>query len=429
MWLRYLPMILLLPILVACSTEPPTLVTVDADSAFEPPDDAPFWPRFHGPASDNISTDTGLLPEWPEGEPPLLWTAEGIGEGFASVTTAGGLIHTAGNLGDRTVLTALYLDGRIRWQAENGGGWTGSYEGARGTPTVDGDRVYHESPLGEVICLDAVSGSRIWQRNILDDFDAENVRWALAESVLVDGDRVICCPGGHTASVVALDKSTGETVWTSPGTGDAAGYASPRLVEHHGLRMIITMSAKALLGVDAEDGRLLFRYPHLTEYDVNATTPLFHDGQIFISSGYGTGSVMLELAVDGRQAQVDPVWNSRDLDNHHGGVILFDGHVYGAAHSSHRGGWICLDWATGQMRYAERGVGKGSLTCADGMLYTLSEKGTMGLAAATPDGHQLLGRFQLPSGGEGLAWAHPVVIGHRLYLRHGDRLFAYDLQP
>jgi outer membrane protein assembly factor BamB len=387
-----------------------------------------FWPRFHGADGTNISPDTGLLKQWPSGGPSLVWQTAGIGHGYSSVTLAEGLIFTDGNLDGQTMVTALNPDGDIVWQRANGPAWTKSYEGTRGTPTYDAGNLYHESPLGNVACLRAKTGEKVWEVNILDKFGGKNIQWALAESVLVDGDRVICCPGGQQASVVALDKKTGETVWAARGTGDLAGYATPVLTEYQGVRMILTMNAKALIGVNADSGELLFRHGHETQYDVNATMPIFHDGHVFISSGYGSGSELLKLSVSGGRVAVEPAWKSDELDNHHGGVILLNGYLYGAAHNRNRGKWICLDWQTGQMRYAEAGVGKGSATCADGMLYTMSENRDVGLVPATPQGHTVVSQFKLPSGGEGRSWAHPVVCGGRLYLRHSDVLYAYDVR-
>lgn len=386
------------------------------------------WPRFHGPEGRNLSPDSGLMKKWPADGPRLVWKTSGIGMGYASVTLADGRLYTDGNIDEKTVVTALDAGGRIVWQAANGPAWTKSYEGTRGTPTIDGDRVYHESPLGEVICLDARTGKRIWNVNVLDTFGGKNIQWALAESVLIDGDHVICCPGGPEVSVVALNKQTGETVWKAPSTGDAAGYASPALAEHQGLRMIVTMNAKAVIAVNADTGDLLWRHGHETEYDVNAMMPLVYDGHVFVSTGYGSGSELLKINVEGQKATVEPVWHSKDLDNQHGGVVLVDGYLYGASHSLNRGQWICLEWKTGKKMYAERGVGKGCLTYADDMLYTVSEKRDVGLVEATPTGHNVVGEFKLPSDGEGPTWAHPVVCGGRLYIRHGDWLFAYDVR-
>jgi len=276
--------------------------------------------------------------------------------------------------------------------------------------------------------LDAKTGENIWALNSLEQFGGEVPRWGLCESLLIDGDRVICCPGGEETAVVALDKLTGETVWKSPTAGDIAGYATPILVEHQGLRMIITMTAKAIIGVAADDGRLLWRFEHTTPYDENILLPIFHDGHVFVSTQV-TGSLKLRIDVEGDKATVEEVWRSEDLDNQHGGVLLLNGFLYGSCAAKHKAQWVCLDWKTGEMMYADRGVGKGSLTYADGMLYCLGEKGTMGLVKPTPTGHEIVSQFKIPKGPEGPSWAHPVVCDGRLYIRHADRLYAFVLRP
>jgi outer membrane protein assembly factor BamB len=404
--------------------QPPSSTTEVASD-----DGAPFWPRFHGPKGDNISPDTGLLKEWPEGGPALIWKAEGLGDGYSSVTTANGLIYTAGNKDGKTLVTAVDLDGDTVWQRPNGAPWTGSFPGTRGTPTIDGDRVYHESPVGTLTCFNAKTGEEMWSVGVLEKFAGKNITWALAESVLIDGDNVITCPGGSGASVAALNKMTGETVWTAESTGEKANYATASLIEQNGLRMILTMTQKGFIAVNADNGKLLLKHPFVTKYDINVLKPLYHDGRIFLSGGYGTtGSQMLKLTVDGENASVEKVWESRELDNHHGGVILWDGYLYGAAHQFNRGKWVCLSWEDGEMQYAEPGVGKGSCTMADGLLYTMSEKSQVGLVAPTPAEHRVISTFKLPPGGAGPSWAHPVVIGGRLYIRHGDVLFAFDVK-
>ncbi len=421
------------------STEDADVPTEDADVPVEDADvpvegelalaeEAPYWPRFHGPQGDNLSSDTGLLQEWPDDGPPLEWVAEGIGNGYSSVTLAHGLIFTAGNIDGRTVVSALDLDGTLRWQADNGPAWTREYEGTRGTPTIDGERVYHQSPLGNLICLDVRTGERLWTRALLSEFSSEPPTWGLSESVLVDGPHVFSMPGGSETTMVALDKMTGELVWASPSTGDVAGYASPILVEHDGLRILLSMTGKAAIGVDADSGRVLFRDPYQTSYDINAARPIFVDGYAYFTTGYRTvGSRMLRMEVQGENVSVERVWETDDLDNQHGGVLLVDGFLYGAAHQSNNARWICLDWETGKMRWAERGVGRGSLTYADGLLFLYSERRTVGLARASGDQFELISQFRLPPGGTGASWAHPVVCGGRLYLRYDDRLLAYNI--
>jgi outer membrane protein assembly factor BamB len=391
--------------------------------------EAPSWPRFHGPKGDNISTETGLLKQWPEQGPKLLWTVKGLGKGFAGVTLSDGRIFTSGDVGDNLVIFAFDTDGRIVWQATSGAAWTQSGpQGSHGTPTIDGDRLYHENAHDEIVCLDTKSGAKIWGVNLRSEFRGAGDGFGRAESLLIDGDRVICSPGGATA-MAALDKKTGRTVWKSPSASEPAGYVSPILAEHQGLRMILTMSSRSLLGVNATNGDLLWRFEHFTpRYVANCVTPIYHDGHVFISGGYGLGSVLLKIDVQGQKATVQPVWRSKDLDNRHGGVILLEGSVYGASHFNNNAQWICLDWKTGRKMYAERGVGEGSLCCADGMLYTMNERRKVGLVRPTPTGYALVSQFTLPEGGEGPTWAHPVVCNGRLYLRHGDRLYAYDVR-
>ncbi len=389
---------------------------------------ADSWPVFHGLDGSNQSPDTGLLKEWPEGGPKLVWQADGLGDGYSSVSVANGVVYTSGNVDETTTITAFDMDGKVVWQAENGGAWTKDFPGTRGTPTIDGDRVYHESPSGNVICLNAKNGEKIWALNILDEFEGENIIWALSESLILDGDRLICCPFGKKASMVALDKMTGDVVWAAESTGDKAGYGTPVLVEYHGLRMLLTMNQKAVVGVDADSGKLLFRHSHETKYDVNVLIPVFRDGQVFVSSGYGSGSQLIQLTVDGKNVSAEQVWETKALDNHHGGVILLDGHIYG---TNAKQKWVCLDWKTGEAKWSEKGIGKGSVTFADGLLYGFNEsekKRTVGLIKPSPEAYELISEFQIPEGGKGHSWAHPVVIGGRLYLRHGDLLFVYDVK-
>ena len=385
------------------------------------------WPQFHGPRRDNRSDETGLLEAWPAGGPRLVWSAKGLGEGFSTVAIAGGLIYTAGNIGDRTVVTALDLDGRVRWTAPNGPAYRRSVPGTRGTPTLDGGRLYHENADGDVVCLDARTGRQVWSVNILKTFGGRNITWALAESLLVDGTKVITTPGGDGAGLAALDKATGKTVWVCRETHDKPGYCSPIAVDYQGLRQVVTMLSRSIVGVHAQTGELLWQVEHVTPHDENISTPIFHDGCILVSTQY-TGSRMLRLRVEGQSASVEPVWASKALDNQHGGVVLVDGRVVGSCRQDSRGPWACLAFETGERVYAERGIGRGSLTWADGMLYAWNHRGTVALVRPAPRAFQVVSQFQIPKGGRGPAWAHPVVCGGRLYLRHGECLWVYDIQ-
>ena len=383
------------------------------------------WPQFHGPNRDNLSTETGLLKRWPAGGPKRLWTAAGIGYGFSTVAIAGGRIYTTGNIGKATVITALDLAGKTLWRAKNGPADRHDRPGSRGTPTIDSGRLYHESSNGDVVCLDAATGNRVWGLNILRKFNGRDSQWGLAESLLIDGDRVVCVPGGKKVAMAALNKSTGQTVWLCQGTGDKPGYASPVLIDYKGLRQIVTMMSASVVGVHAETGKLLWRHVHKAYADETVSTPVFHEGLIAVAT-LGPGAARcLRLTVNGQTASVTQVWHTGVLDNHHGGILGLNGYLYG---TKVRDTWVCLDMKTGDVMYKADGVGKGSLTFADGMLYTYSERGVVGLVKATPEGHDVISQFQIPKGGKGPAWAHPVVCGRRLYLRHGNFLYCYDIR-
>jgi len=402
--------------------------------AAELPHDAPrdWWPQFHGPRRDNRATETGLLRRWPEGGPKLVWQARGIGEGYASVAVAGGRIYTAGNLDDKTVITALDLSGRQLWQAVNGPAYDRSYPGARSTPTFSEGKLYHLNGDGHVACLDAATGRMIWQLSMLDRFQGRIPTWGLAESLLVDGSRVICCPGGPEVAVAALDKESGQTVWTTTGVGDKPAYASPIIVDYQGLRQIVTMTSASAIGVHAESGRLLWRHPREAPFDVNVSTLIFHQGELAFSCTWGRGTTKLALDVSGDRCSARQVWHTAEFDNEHGGMVLVDGHLYGLADGNHRNRhWACAAWETGEVTYTSKDLpvkASGTLTYADGMLYVLSDRGAVALVRAQPERFEIVSQFDLPKQGEGPLWAHPVVCGGRLYVRHAQYLYAYDVR-
>ncbi len=390
------------------------------------------WPQFHGPRRDNRSDETGLMRSWPEGGPRLLWTAEGLGKGYTSVAVAGGMIYTAGKIERSTHVFAFDMSGKPRWRAANGEAWQAAprmrwavrYDGSRGTPTVSDGVVYHLGELGRLAAFEAKTGREAWSANVLERFEAKRPSYGLCESVLIDGEKLICSPGGARGYMVALDRKTGKTLWANTDISDGVGYCSAVVAELGGIRQIVTMSAEALFGVGAETGKLLWRVPHSNKRNNSCTDPICSDGHVYASTGYGGGSVLVKLTAAGGGIRAEKVWTSELLDNHHGGVVLAAGHLYGSGHESR--GWFCLDFLTGEQKH--RADGKGSLTWADGMLYCLEENGAMSLVEATPEGRRVVSSFQVPSGGRGKHWSHPVVCGGRLYVRHADRLFAYDVK-
>jgi len=390
------------------------------------------WPQFHGPRRDNISTETGLMQRWPKDGPKLIWKAKGLGHGFVAGSISGGRLYTVGNIEGKTVITALNLAGKQVWRVRTGPAYKGSYPGARGTPTISAGRLYHLNGTGHIVCLDAATGRRIWGLNILERFDGRNIRWGLAESLLVDGQRVICRPGGEKVIMAALDKDTGKTLWTCTGLDDKPGYAAPILVDCGGLRQVVTITANWAIGVAVDTGKLLWKYPQKVPYEANCITPVYHDGHVVLSGTWGGGATLLKLTVTGQTCKARKVWWSDALDSEHGGIVLIDGYLYGQADGNHkRRRQVCLDFKTGRTMWAsEKLKGKRSATvsAAGGMLYIMTDRGEVALVRPNPKRLDIVSRFDLPKGGKGEAWAHLVICGGRLYIRHGEFLYVYDVR-
>jgi outer membrane protein assembly factor BamB len=393
------------------------------------------WTMFHGSDGENRSPDTGLLPSWSEGGPKLLWTAKDIGKGlsgYSTVTIQKDRLFTSGSSDGRSIVYCFDLNGTKLWEYDNGPVWTKSYPGTRSTPTVDGEFVYDFSSTGQLVCLTVDKGDKVWTRNMLTDFEGENIIWALAESIRIDGDRLYCSPGGKKASFVALNKRTGDIIWTTPSLGEKTSYGCPIIIEQNGLRMIITTYAKGMFGVNAANGELLFTFRHEQRFDINCTRPIYHAGHILLVntiSQNGAGAVMLKLSVaEGKVSCNEEVWRNRNFDNLHDGVMLLDGFLYGISYEYKNGLFMCVDWKTGETRYESKSLGKGSsLTWAEGLIYLFRDNGEMLLVRPNPEKYDVISQFSLPEGGEGPTWAHPVIFGKRLYLRHGTFLYCYDI--
>ena len=389
------------------------------------------WPQWRGPNRDGKSSETGLLKKWPEGGPKLLWSIEGLGTGFSTVSIADGLLYTTGMVNREGILFAYDLQGNLKWKKSYGAEWRGSSPGVRTTPTVDRDRVYVMSGNGRVVSFDAKTGEEKWAVDTLKRFDSKNIRWGISESVLIDGNNLMCTPGGKDATIVALDKMTGETVWTSKGLSEKSCYSSLILVERGGNRLVVNITENSVVGVDADTGKVLW-VDKFEEYQekpkaINPVTPVYYNGCVYATSGYDDGGAMLELSPDG--SKVSRKWVDTTLDCHHGGVVIVDGYIYGANWKNNRdGNWVCLDWDSGKVMYEKEWICKGAITYADGMLYCYEEKkGTVALVKASPEGFDIVSSFEV-SKGTGKHWAHPVVCNGRLYIRHGDALMVYDIK-
>lgn len=383
------------------------------------------WPQWRGPDRSGISTETGLLDQWPDAGPARVWSTSDLGGGFGSIAVRGDRVFVQGMRDGRSVVSALNrADGKLVWM-KNLGAAGNNYQGSgpRGTPTVDGDRIYVLTESGDLACLRVGDGSVVWQRNILKDFGGRNLGWLISESPLVDRNQVIVTPGGRGAGMVALDKMTGKTIWTAKELSDQAGYASSIVADVGGVRTVMTLTDAAGVGVRASDGKLMWRHRGAVNSTANISTPVFHDDKVFYSSAYGAGGALLGLRADGGAVLAQEIYRTRNMQNHHGGVVLIDGYLYGFSNSI----LTCLEFVTGKMMWRHRSVGKGSLSYADGHLYILSEHNVVGLVEATPDGYREKGRFTIADRGWP-SWAHPAISGGRLYLRNQGILTAYNIQ-
>jgi len=388
------------------------------------------WPCFHDLSRNNKSAETGLLKKWPETGPELLWTITDLGVGYSSVSMAEGYLYTAGVIEKQTFVFAFDLNGKLVWKKFNGQSWettmshARAYTGARSTPTYDDGFVYHLNDLGRLTAFHYRTGKEIWSLELRESFDAEIPEYGYSESVHILGDRLYCNAAGKKGFSVCLNKKNGKLIWTNTEIPGTLGFSSQIISEFGGYHQIMGMSSNCVYGVDMKTGKLLWTVDYENQHSNNVADPIFHNGHVFASSGYGRGSILIKLTASGKEIVPETVWHTRLMDNHHGGVILHDRHLYGAGHNAR--GWFCLDFMTGEQMWKARG--KGSLTFADNMFYFLEESGTMKLVTATPEKYEEVSVFEVPEGGSGMHWAHPVVCGGRLYIRHADKLFAYYIR-
>ena len=400
---------------------------------------AGHWPQWRGINRDGRSPDTGLLTHWPEGGPPRVWIATGLGQGISSVSVAGGRVFTMGDRRDGQYVIALdEATGRELWATRVGGRHNDEYGGPRSTPTLDGDLLYAIDTDGDLVCLETATGAERWRANLPERFDGRMMSsWRFAESPLVDGDRVVVTPGGPAAGIVALDKITGADVWQAmiPSFGragrDGAGYSSIVISNGGGVKQYIQLMGRGVVSVRASDGAFMWGYDRVANGTANITTPIVAGNRVFASSAYGAGSAMLEILGDGpgRTRVVERYFVPPNaLQNHHGGLVAVDGYVYGG-HGSQNGFPVCLDLDDGRMMWERvRGAGSGSaaVAAADGHLYFRYQNGVVALIEANPQQYTVKSTFEIPNV-RSPSWPHPVVTGGRLYLREQDALHVYDV--
>lgn len=386
------------------------------------------WPQWRGPNRDDVSKETGLLKSWPQGGPKKLWSYENAGNGYSGPAIAGGKLFTLGTRDNAEVLIALDANtGKELWTAGLGpileNGWGG---GPRGTPTVDGDKVFALSGKGNLACVNIADGKVVWEKT-MKSLGGKTPDWGYTESVLVDGDRVVCTPGGAQGALAALNKKTGEVLWRSTEFKDGAQYASIIPAKINGKDTYVQLTMQSIVGISAQDGKQLWKSPFPGKTAV-IPTPIVKDNLVYVAAGYGVGCKQIKVNADN---SVETVYENKVMKNHHGGVILVGEHLYGHSDGP---GWVCQNFKTGEEVWSHRGFGKGAVAYAEGMLYCMDENGgNVVLAEASPAGWKEHSRFKLDPQSkirnpQGRIWTHPVISNGKLYLRDQDLLHCYDIK-
>ena len=387
------------------------------------------WPQWQGPDRTGVSKETGLLKSWPKEGPPLAWKAENLGGGYSTPSVAGGRVFGMGYRGDDEIVWALDAQtGQEKWATKIAAkvGGVGYGDGPRCTPTIDGDKLYALGVDGDLVCLDVEKGKEIWHKSLKKDFGGGRPGWGYCESPLIDGDKVICTPGGKN-TLVALDKTTGETIWKAAvPKGDGAHYSSAVTAEIAGQKQYIQFVSGGVVAVGASDGAFLWRYNAPANGTANCATPIVSDGQVFAASAYGTGGGLAKVSQADGKFDAKQVYFDKKMQNHHGGMVLVDGYLYGEGGGRLR----CINFKTDEAGWDEGKPGKGSVAYADGHLYYRNEggKGTVYLVEANPKEYVEKGKFDQPNRSGKNAWPHPVIANGKLLLRDQDIMLCYDIK-
>lgn len=384
------------------------------------------WPQFRGPRRDGVSAETGLLRRWADGQPRQEWKVEGLGEGYGSLAVADGRIYVQGALGGRSGVHCLEAaTGKKIWFTPLGGKSDNDRgNGPRSTPTVEGERLWALTESGDLAMLEAGSGKIGWTKNLIGkDFQGQQPHWLMSESPLVDGEKLIVTPGARGATLVALDKMSGKWLWSSKELSDPPGYSSVIAFNVGPVRCLAALTAKAGVGVRASDGKLMWSWDKPANRVANCAAPVFADDKVFYTSAYGTGGGAMQLTAKGDIVEASELYFTREMMNHHGGVVHHEGYLYGFSNAI----LTCMRLSDGHVAWRDRSVGKGCLTLADGMLFLLGESNVAGLAEASPAGYKELGRFTIPDQGRP-SWAYPVVSGGKLFIRHQGLLMSFNVK-
>ena len=388
--------------------------------------------EWRGPDRSGIYNESGLLKKWPDGGPKLLWESSQMGDGYSSATVTDDAIYVTGRKDSSDVLTALSLDGKIKWKTVYGKAWMTNHTGSRCTPTYYNGNILLVSGSGDIVCVGS-NGKIKWSKNHFNLYDSQPLMFGISESPLIVDNMVITSPGGKKAELVAFNINDGKVAWETESLNDGPQYVNPKLIEYAGRKMIVTVMGENILAVDSKNGKILWKvnYAKINAAAGNAmknhsTTPIYKDGCILIANGYSWVALKLKLSADGNS--VDIVWENRSFDPQMGGVVLLGNNIYGNNHMSKPvDTWVCVDWTTGKTLWTEKWYSKGSIISADGMLYLYEEKsGHVALVKPDPTKLNIISEFQITKG-DGPFWAHPVISKGKLYIRHGEMLMVYQI--
>lgn len=386
---------------------------------------APSWPDFHGPGRTNISPEQGLLSTWPDSGPPLLWSYDKCGQGYAGVIIAEDMVFTAGDVDRQSRLFAFDLEGRLLWEVPNGQAWRRSSPGARSAPTYSDGLLYHLNPLGRLAAFRAQNGEEVWAVDLVERFKGRYGIWGFSEHVVVHEDRVLCMPGGPAGRVVALDKRTGATLWANTEIQYSAAYCSGTVVTHEGVDQFITLTQRSLVALDVKTGALLWSVAFRPMSPQNALTPVYQDGYVFVACGHSSGGTLFKIDMARKTAKT--IWDRQDLDDCHSGAFVWEGKLFGCACRVGSRHFFCVDYLTGKTHQLDESLGKVGMTCAEGKIYLLNHRGTLSLMDITAKGFKIVSQFELPKKPTNSYLAHPVVCGGRLYIRSHEDIFVYDI--
>lgn len=378
---------------------------------------------WRGPNRQGIFYETGLMNSWPENGPELLWSYEGLGAGHSSPGIGNNCIFMTGMIDTVGVLYSFDMNGKLLWKKEYGEEWHVNYTGTRSTPLVVDKLVYLVSGMGEVFCFNANDGTKVWSVDMTKKFDGVNIVWGISESVLIDGDHLICTPGGKENNVVALDRFSGKTVWNSKGFGEPSAYCSPLLVEHNKTRLIITMTASSVIGINADNGELYWRLANPQQHSIHANTPVYDNGIIYCSSSESiSGLLALKLSADGKN--VEQLYRNEKFKNMLGGIVINNGTIYGAGDRAKK--WFSVNPQTGEEKLISSDFGGGAIIFVEGLFYCYSQDGQVALVKMSPDTFEIISKFAVPLGTD-QHWAHPLIHDKRMYIRHGNALMVYNI--